>query len=99
MPITITNLAIRQYYLFTAIHYLLIHLLSNLKNELVLKNLTKTEKEIISLLAKGLTTMDIAKKRKRSYETINNHKRNIFNKLDIHKISELVSFAVETGLN
>ena len=73
--------------------------IANLKNELVLKNLTKTEKEIIKLLASGLTTKQIATERMRSYETINNHKRNIFRKLEVSKLSELVSFAVENGLN
>ncbi len=73
--------------------------IASLKNELVLKNLTKTEKEIITLLTRGLTTREIARQRIRSYETINNHKRNIFKKLRINKISELVSFAIESGLN
>jgi PAS domain S-box-containing protein len=72
--------------------------IANLKNELVLKNLTKTEKEIISLLTRGLTTREIAQQRIRSYETINNHKRNIFKKLNLHNIAELVAFAKETGL-
>ncbi len=73
--------------------------IAGLKNELLLKNLTKTEKEIIILLASGLTTREIAQQRMRSYETINNHKRNIFKKLDIHKLSELITFALENGLD
>lgn len=69
-----------------------------LNNKLLLNELTKTEKEIIALLFQGKTTKEIAQIRHRSYETINNHKRNIFRKLDIHKVSELASFATECGL-
>lgn len=72
--------------------------ISQLKNLLKLNKLTKTEKEIINLLAQGLTTCEIAQKRNRSYETINNHKRNIFKKLALHNSSELVAFAIANGL-
>lgn len=73
--------------------------LAALRNQLQIKELTKTEKQIIKELASGKTTKEIAELRNRSYETINNHKRNIFRKLEISKTSELVCFAVENGLN
>ena len=73
--------------------------IKQLKNEIIINKLTKTEKEITKELVSGKSTRQIAEQRNRSYETINNHKRNIFNKLDINKISELVNFAVESGLN
>ena len=73
--------------------------ITSLKNELLLKNLTKIEKEIIKELTLGKSTKVIAEQRDRSYETINNHKRNIFRKVGVCKISELVVFAIENGLN
>ena len=73
--------------------------IKQLKNEITINKLTKTEKEIIRELVSGKSTKQIAEQRSRSYETINNHKRNIFKKLSINKISELVNFAVESGLN
>jgi len=73
--------------------------IKRLKNEIIINKLTKTEKEIIRELVSGKSTRQIADQRSRSYETINNHKRNIFGKLNIHKISELANFAVESGLN
>lgn len=73
--------------------------IAQLKNHIKISRLTKTEKEIIKELALGLTTKQIAEIRNRSYETINNHKRNVFRKLEINKISELVAFAKETGLD
>lgn len=72
---------------------------AQLRNQLILQRLTKTEKRIISELANGKSTKEIADELTRSYETINNHKRNIFKKLNIHKLSELIAFAVENGLN
>ena len=73
--------------------------IKQLKNEIIINKLTKTEKEIIKELVSGKSTKQIAEQRSRSYETINNHKRNIFKKLGINKISELVTFAIESGLN
>lgn len=73
--------------------------IAQLKNQLKIKELTKAEKEIIIELATGKSTKEIAELRGRSYETINNHKRNIFRKLAVSKISELVCFALENGLN
>lgn len=70
----------------------------SLKNQIKLSSLTEVEKEIIKELAKGKTTKHIAELRNRSFETINNHRRNIFKKLQIHKISELACFATESGL-
>ena len=61
--------------------------------------LTTTEKTVIQQLALSKSTKEIANELNRSYETINNHKRNIFKKLDIHKLSELITFALENGLN
>lgn len=71
---------------------------AQLRNEIVLSKLTKTEKQIITELATGKSTKEIAEEQNRSYETINNHKRNIFKKLNIHKLSDLVNFAKDTGL-
>lgn len=64
----------------------------------IFKKLTKTEKEIVRLLANSMTTMEIAEYKHRSYETINNHKRNIYQKLNINKLSDLITLAIENGL-
>lgn len=69
-----------------------------LKNEIKTKALSKTEIEVIRSLVSGLSTNEIAIARNRSYDTINNHKRNIFRKLQIHNLAELVAFAKECGI-
>lgn len=73
--------------------------IAQLRNKVLIVKLTKTEKETIKNLVNGMTTKEIARHKNRSYDTINNHKRNIFRKLNVHNIVELVSFAKETGLN
>lgn len=73
--------------------------ITQLRNKLKICKLTKTEKKIIQLLANGYSTREISENKKRSYHTINNHKRNIFRKLNINKLSELVNFAIQNGLN
>lgn len=55
--------------------------------------LTQREKEIVNYIASGMSSKQIAEEISRSYDTINNHKRNIFKKLEIHKISELINLS------
>ena len=69
------------------------------KNQDSLCKLTKIEKEIIKQIINGLSIKEIAQKRKRSFETINNQKRNIYKKLCVNKISDLVIFALENGIS
>lgn len=72
--------------------------IAQLKNQLSLCKLSKTELNITKLFAKGLSAKEIASKLHRSYDTINNHKRHIFEKMGFHKVTELVHFAEECGL-
>lgn len=65
-------------------------------NEVV--DLTRTEKEIVRLIAQGLTTKEIASKRFLSVHTVITHRKNIFRKLKINKSSELLMYAVKTGI-
>lgn len=73
--------------------------IKRLQNQITINKLTKTEKEITKDIASGKSSKQISEERERSYETINNHKRNIFSKLGICKTSELIGFAMENGLN
>ncbi len=61
-------------------------------------HLTHKEIEIINQISKGFTTKEIAKKIHASYHTINTHKKNIFCKLQIHNVSELIMYAVHNGI-
>ncbi len=67
-------------------------------NRIRIKNLTKAELEVAKLIASGLTLKKIAEKLNRSYHTIESHKRNIFHKLEIKKISGIIKMIYESGL-
>ena len=60
--------------------------------------LTDREREVLSLLAQGLNTHDIAKSLSISSSTVRNHVQNILNKLQVHSRLEAVAYAFEHGL-
>ncbi len=60
--------------------------------------LTDREREVLSLLAQGLSTDDIGQALSISSFTVRNHVQNILNKLQVHSRLEAVSYAFEHGL-
>ena len=60
--------------------------------------LTKREKEIVVLVADGLTNQQIADKLFISARTVDTHRTNIMQKLNIHDVANLVRYAIEKGL-
>jgi two-component system response regulator NreC len=60
--------------------------------------LTKREREVLQLLAEGVSTKKIAGRLNLSVKTVETHRANIMDKLDIHTISELVKYAIREGL-
>lgn len=61
-------------------------------------SLSKREVEIISFIKNGFSSEEIAQKLFLSFETIRSHRKNIYLKLGINKISELILFANEHSL-
>lgn len=61
-------------------------------------SLTPREQEILRLLAEGLSSREIAEKLFISPKTVENHRTNIMNKLDLHSTIELVRYAARLGL-
>ena len=61
-------------------------------------SLTAREQEILRLLAEGLSSKEIAEKLFISPKTVENHRANIMNKLDLHSTLELVRYAAKLGL-
>lgn len=53
---------------------------------------------MLQLLAEGLTAKEIAARLNLSIKTIETHRRNIMEKLDMHSIAELTKYAVREGL-
>ena len=60
--------------------------------------LTNREREVVQLYAEGLTTKQIADRLGLSVKTVETHRRNILEKLDITSIAELTKFAIREGL-
>ena len=61
-------------------------------------SLTRREKQVMCLLAEGLSTTEIAEKLFISRKTVENHRSNILSKLDLHSTVELVRYAARYGL-
>lgn len=66
------------------------------KEELTM--LTGTELEIVRLISEGLTTKEIAARKFVSFHTVISHRKNIFRKLGVNSVSELLMYSVKTGL-
>jgi DNA-binding NarL/FixJ family response regulator len=62
------------------------------------QQLTKREIEVLQFIAQGLTNRKIAEALFLSIRTINTHRTNLMQKLDIHDTARLVRYAIETGL-
>jgi len=60
--------------------------------------LSTREREVLELIADGLTSPAIAKHLELSPNTISRHRERIMKKLNLHSITELVKFAIRTGL-
>ncbi|AQX02828.1 response regulator [Elizabethkingia anophelis] len=63
-----------------------------------LTNLTTREKEVLLLLAEGLTASRIAEKLFLSKFTVENHRKNIFQKMGVNNVAALIAEAAKTGL-
>jgi DNA-binding NarL/FixJ family response regulator len=60
--------------------------------------LSNREREVLQLISEGKSTKDIALRLNVSVKTIETHRQQIMNKLDIHNIAELTKYAVREGL-
>jgi len=63
-----------------------------------MEELTEREKEVVGLLAEGLTNDQIADRLVISKHTVARHRENLMRKLNLHNRSELVKFAIRRGL-
>ena len=75
-----------------------IHKLSNQKIDTEKKDLSVREKEIITLVVKGMTNKEIANELCLSIHTVITHRRNISTKLQIHSSAGLTIYAITNKL-
>lgn len=64
----------------------------------MLSVMSPREREVLQLIAEGKTTKQIALRLHISAKTVDTHRRNIMDKLDIHSIAELTKYAIREGL-
>jgi DNA-binding NarL/FixJ family response regulator len=60
--------------------------------------LTSREREVLQLLAEGKTTKEIAAQLHLSVKTIETHRQQVMEKLNLHSIAELTKYAIREGL-
>jgi DNA-binding NarL/FixJ family response regulator len=60
--------------------------------------LTVREREVLQLLAEGKTTRQIADLLHVSIKTIETHRQQIMNKLNINNVADLIKYAIREGL-
>jgi DNA-binding NarL/FixJ family response regulator len=60
--------------------------------------LTGRQREILQLIAEGSSTKEIARKLNLSVKTVETHRAQLMERLDIHDVAGLVRFAVRHGL-
>ncbi len=61
--------------------------------------LTEREKQILSLIASGLTNRQIANKLFISMKTVETHRNRILQKLGVHTTADMVRYAIKSGLS
>jgi DNA-binding NarL/FixJ family response regulator len=67
-------------------------------NEDPYDQLTLREREILKLIAEGLSTQEIASKLFISLKTVSGHRSRIMGKLDLPNLTELIKYALRKGL-
>ena len=75
-----------------------LHRVSTGEQEDSLGGLTEREREVLKLIAEGNTSREIAEMLILSVNTIDRHRANIMQKLNLHSKTELVKYAIRKGL-
>ncbi len=70
----------------------------SLKDTSVFSSLTGREREVLQLLSEGNSTKQTALRLKVSVKTVETHRKQIMDKLDIRSVAELTKYAIREGL-
>jgi DNA-binding CsgD family transcriptional regulator len=62
------------------------------------ENISHREKQVLGMIAEGLRSKEIAEQLFISVNTVNNHRKNLMDKLDVSNSSEAVSLAKSLGI-
>ena len=64
----------------------------------LLERLTPRQREVLSLIAEGCSAKTIALRLNISVKTVETHRAELMNRLDIHDIASLVRYAIKAGI-
>jgi len=64
----------------------------------VFSKLTPREREVLQLMAEGKSTKQVAMALHVSVKTVETHRRQLMEKLDLHSVAELTKYAIREGL-
>lgn len=99
----VTALAQHKPYFDSGVSALLLHSFLNPESQREATSsatgrLTPREREILQLIAEGRTSKEVASRLALSVKTVEAHRSNIMNKLDLHSASQLVLYAVRNKI-
>ena len=66
--------------------------------ELHLARLTPRQREVLALMAQGLSMKEVALKLDISVKTVETHRANLMERLDLHNVPRLVHYAIKSGM-
>jgi DNA-binding NarL/FixJ family response regulator len=72
--------------------------LSGERSPSAFSTLSPRERQVLQLLAEGKSTKEMAAQLKVSVKTVETHRKQIMDKLDIHSVAELTKYAIREGL-
>lgn len=99
LELAITSVARGETYLSPAVSKLLVEKVVHTSAESnLLDQLTQRQREILQLIAEGMTSKEIALKLGVSAKTVKTHRSDMMGQLGIHDIAGLVRFAFQVGL-
>lgn len=61
-------------------------------------NLTPRQREVLQLVAEGLSSKEVARRLDVAVKTVESHRSHLMKQLDIHEVAGLVRYAVRAGL-
>ena len=75
----------------------LVKLLEACEDFTVIGDASDGERQLLQLIAEGLSSKEIAGELGVSLETVDSHRSDLMEKLDTHKVSGLVQFAIRSA--
>ena len=96
----LSHLSENKVYIDSSIKDVIIEALSNEKKAVsnAAFQMTRREKQVLQLIYEGFSTKEISDQLKKSPNTIETHRKNMFTKCNVKNIAGLIKYGLEKGL-